>query len=82
MDRRAPRQPALGDAERAHYPHVAISGASYRQRWEEILLENCRRFAKNEPLLNVVDKEKWYRRGNGRRTLPQALLREGTKVSG
>jgi phosphoglycerate dehydrogenase-like enzyme len=41
-------------------PHVAISGAPYRQKWEEILLENCRRFAKNEPLLNVVDKEKWY----------------------
>jgi phosphoglycerate dehydrogenase-like enzyme len=41
-------------------PHVAISGAPYRQKWEEILLENCRRFARNEPLLNVVDKEKWY----------------------
>jgi phosphoglycerate dehydrogenase-like enzyme len=41
-------------------PHVAISGAPYRQKWEEILLENCRRFANNEPLLNVVDKEKWY----------------------
>ena len=38
-------------------PHVAISGAPYRQKWEEILLENCRRFAGNEPLLNVVDKE-------------------------
>jgi phosphoglycerate dehydrogenase-like enzyme len=41
-------------------PHVAISGAPYRQKWEEILLENCRRFANNEPLLNVVDKAKWY----------------------
>jgi phosphoglycerate dehydrogenase-like enzyme len=41
-------------------PHVAIFGAPYRQKWEEILLENCRRFARNEPLLNVVDKEKWY----------------------
>jgi phosphoglycerate dehydrogenase-like enzyme len=41
-------------------PHVAISGAPYRQKWEEILLENCRRFARNEPLLNVVDKDKWY----------------------
>ena len=41
-------------------PHVAIFGAPYRQKWEEILLENCRRFANNEPLLNVVDKEKWY----------------------
>ena len=41
-------------------PHVAISGAPYRQKWEEILLENCRRFAKDEPLLNVVDKKIWY----------------------
>src|SRR5947208_3036398 len=41
-------------------PHVAILGAPYRQKWEEILLENCQRFATNEPLLNVVDKEKWY----------------------
>jgi phosphoglycerate dehydrogenase-like enzyme len=41
-------------------PHVAIYGAPYRQKWEEILLENCRRFANHEPLLNVVDKEKWY----------------------
>ena len=30
------------------------------QGWEAILLENCRRFAANRPLLNVVDKEKWY----------------------
>jgi phosphoglycerate dehydrogenase-like enzyme len=41
-------------------PHVAIYGAPYRQKWEAILLENCRRFAAGEPLLNVVDKEKWF----------------------
>jgi phosphoglycerate dehydrogenase-like enzyme len=41
-------------------PHVAISGAPYRQKWEQILLENCCRFARNEPLLNVVDKRKWF----------------------
>jgi phosphoglycerate dehydrogenase-like enzyme len=41
-------------------PHIAIFGAPYRQKWEEILLENCRRFARNEPLLNVVDKGKWF----------------------
>jgi phosphoglycerate dehydrogenase-like enzyme len=41
-------------------PHVAILGAPYRQKWEAILLENCRRFANHEPLLNVVDKAKWY----------------------
>jgi len=41
-------------------PHVAIYGAPYRQKWEAMLLENCRRFAAGEPLLNVVDKNKWY----------------------
>ncbi len=41
-------------------PHVAIYGAPYHQKWEEILLENCRRFAAGAPLLNVVDKEKWF----------------------
>jgi phosphoglycerate dehydrogenase-like enzyme len=41
-------------------PHVAISGAPYRHKWEEVLLENCRRFARNAPLMNVVDKERWY----------------------
>ena len=41
-------------------PHVAIAGAPYRQKWEELLLENCRRFARGEPLLNVVDKTQWY----------------------
>src|SRR5215471_14599699 len=41
-------------------PHVAIAGAPYRQKWEEILLENCRRFAANRPLINVVDKTRWY----------------------
>ena len=41
-------------------PHVTILGTPYRQKWEAILLENCRRFAAGQPLLNVVDKEKWY----------------------
>ena len=41
-------------------PHVAILGTPYRQKWEAILLENCRRFAAGQPLLNVVDKQKWF----------------------
>ncbi len=41
-------------------PHVAILGTPYREKWEAILLENCRRFAAGQPLLNVVDKEKWF----------------------
>jgi phosphoglycerate dehydrogenase-like enzyme len=41
-------------------PHVAIYGTPYRDKWEAMLIENCRRFAANQPLLNIVDKEKWY----------------------
>ena len=41
-------------------PHVAILGTPYRQTWEALLLENCRRFAAGEPLLNAVDKQKWF----------------------
>ncbi len=41
-------------------PHIAVAGAPYREKWEEILLQNCRRFASGQPLLNVVDKANWY----------------------
>jgi hypothetical protein len=41
-------------------PHVAILGTPYRAKWEAILLENCRRFAAGQALLNVVAKEEWY----------------------
>jgi len=41
-------------------PHVAIYGTPYRDKWETMLIENCRRFAAGESLLNVVDKEKWF----------------------
>src|SRR5215472_11824702 len=41
-------------------PHVAIFGTPYREKWEAILMENCRRFAAGQPLLNLVDKEKWF----------------------
>jgi phosphoglycerate dehydrogenase-like enzyme len=41
-------------------PHVAIYGTPYRDKWEAILIESCRRFAAGEPLLNVVDQEKWF----------------------
>src|SRR5215510_9472629 len=34
-------------------PHVAIYGTPYRDRWEAILIENCRRFAVGQPLLNA-----------------------------
>jgi phosphoglycerate dehydrogenase-like enzyme len=41
-------------------PHVAIYGTPYREKWEAMLIENCRRFAAGQPLLNPVDKEKWF----------------------
>jgi len=25
-----------------------------------MLIENCRRFAAGQPVLNIVDKEKWF----------------------
>jgi phosphoglycerate dehydrogenase-like enzyme len=41
-------------------PHIAVWGSPYRERWSGILVENCRRFDRGEPLLNVVDKAKWF----------------------
>jgi len=41
-------------------PHVAVYGAPYQGKREAILLENCRRFATGEPLINVVDKANWF----------------------
>jgi phosphoglycerate dehydrogenase-like enzyme len=41
-------------------PHVAIYGTPYRAKWEAMLIENCRRFAAGQPLINVVDKAKWF----------------------
>lgn len=41
-------------------PHTAGYGPHLDARRTEIILDNCRRFAKNEPLRNVVDKERWF----------------------
>jgi phosphoglycerate dehydrogenase-like enzyme len=41
-------------------PHIAILGAPYQPKREAILIENCRRFANGQPLLNVVDKANWF----------------------
>jgi phosphoglycerate dehydrogenase-like enzyme len=41
-------------------PHVAILGAPYQPKREAILLENCRRFASGQPLVNIVDKARWF----------------------
>ena len=42
-------------------PHVAIAGApGWYQRRTAILVDNARRFAAGEPLVNVVDKRAWF----------------------
>jgi hypothetical protein len=41
-------------------PHVAILGTPYQAKREAVLLENCRRFASGQPLLNIVDKANWF----------------------
>lgn len=41
-------------------PHVADSGPYLDEHRFNVLLENCRRFAAGESLLNVVDKQRWF----------------------
>ncbi len=41
-------------------PHTAIYGASYQQRWLDLLIDNCRRFEAGEPLINEVNKQEWF----------------------
>ncbi|MEM7250356.1 MAG: D-2-hydroxyacid dehydrogenase [Pseudomonadota bacterium] len=41
-------------------PHVATVGPYLDNRRVSVFVENCRRFARDEPLLNVVDKRQWY----------------------
>ncbi|MCZ6793963.1 MAG: D-2-hydroxyacid dehydrogenase [Planctomycetota bacterium] len=41
-------------------PHVAGFSPRVAERHLEVLLENIHRFREGYPLLNVVDKEKWY----------------------
>lgn len=42
-------------------PHVAAYDAPYlAERRTAILLENCRRFANGQPLMNLVDKANWF----------------------
>lgn len=41
-------------------PHVAAASPHIAERHLATLLENVRRFVADEPLLNVVDKQKWF----------------------
>src|SRR5438067_681964 len=41
-------------------PHVAGHGPHLDERRVEMIVENARRFAAGQPLLNVVDKSSWF----------------------
>jgi phosphoglycerate dehydrogenase-like enzyme len=42
-------------------PHVAVRDAgNIPERRFQVLIDNARRFMAKEPLINVVDKNKWY----------------------
>ena len=41
-------------------PHVAGAGGSLEVRRRDLIVENCRRYAVGESLLNVVDKANWF----------------------
>lgn len=41
-------------------PHVAGTSPRVAERHLDVLLDNIRRFTRGEPLLNVVDKQRWF----------------------
>lgn len=41
-------------------PHVAAANPRISERHTAVLVENVKRFAHNQPLMNVVNKREWY----------------------
>jgi phosphoglycerate dehydrogenase-like enzyme len=41
-------------------PHVAADGPDLEPARQRVIIDNARRFAAGEPLVNVVDKKEWY----------------------
>jgi phosphoglycerate dehydrogenase-like enzyme len=41
-------------------PHVAAEGPNLEPARQAVIIENARRFAAGEPLMNLVDKSEWY----------------------
>jgi phosphoglycerate dehydrogenase-like enzyme len=41
-------------------PHVAVTGPYLDERRGDVFVENARRFAAGDPLVNVVDKKRWF----------------------
>jgi len=41
-------------------PHIAACSTRVAERHLETLLENVKRFAHHQPLLNIVNKIRWF----------------------
>jgi hypothetical protein len=52
--------PGAGACRTSCSPYVAIYGTPYREQREATLIGNYRCFAVGQPLLNLVDKVKWF----------------------
>ena len=56
-----PAEHPLWDAQNVILtPHVAATGPYLDQRRGDIIVDNARRLAAGEPLVNVVDKRRWF----------------------
>ncbi|MFC4947981.1 NAD(P)-dependent oxidoreductase [Pseudonocardia sp. GCM10023141] len=55
-----PEHPLWARPDALLTPHVASAGTPADERRFAVLLENVRRFAAGDPLLNVVDKASWH----------------------
>ena len=41
-------------------PHIAAAGPHLEQRRLDLIIDNCRRLARGEELVNIVDKANWF----------------------
>ena len=55
-----PEHPLWREPRALLTPHVAVVGPYIVQRRLAVLCDNARRFASGQPLVNVVDKARWY----------------------
>jgi len=55
-----PENPLWGEPDALVTPHVGRAELAPPYRWEPLFVENLRRFAAGEPLLNVVDPDAGY----------------------
>ena len=55
-----PHHPLWGMDNVVLTPHAATETPELPDRWLSVLADNAARFARGEPLHNIVDKQRWY----------------------